>query len=153
MANPVVECEIRAADPYGTRSFFGKPFGWTLPGGGMPGYSYVDTGVARDLRPRVPSGCWPTRTGRRSDWPRQRPEVCGGAAGAGGTLAVGEGEDMAASADPVQLARAIAGDDRAIAALVERYQRPVSGTATACSARAPTPRTPPTTRSSGPGAS
>ena len=56
MANPVVHFEIRAADPDGTRSFFGKLFGWTFPGGGMPGYSYVDTGVARDLRPRVPFG-------------------------------------------------------------------------------------------------
>src|SRR5258708_39182171 len=75
--------------------------------------------------PRSPSGCWPTRAGRWSDWPRQTPEVCGGAPGAGGTLAVGEGGDMAAFADPVLLARAVAGDDGAFAALVEPYQRPV----------------------------
>src|ERR1022692_889599 len=45
MASPVVHFEIRSADPDATREFYGKLFGWTYPEGGMPGYSYVDTGV------------------------------------------------------------------------------------------------------------
>lgn len=45
MPNPVVHFEIRSPDPDATRLFFGKLFGWTFPGGGIPGYSYVDTGV------------------------------------------------------------------------------------------------------------
>jgi predicted enzyme related to lactoylglutathione lyase len=167
MPSPVVHFEIRSADPDGTRSFFGKLFGWTFPDGGMPGYSYVDTGaegaipggisplqdgeplmtffvgvqdVAATLEAAVaeggriiqpqppylesPSGCWPTRTGRWSDWPGQAPEVSGGAPGAGGTLA-GEGNERTAPADPLLLARAAAGDDAAFAALMEPHQRPV----------------------------
>ena len=45
MSSPVVHFEIRSSDPDATRSFFGKLFGWTFPVGGIPGYSYVDTGV------------------------------------------------------------------------------------------------------------
>ena len=45
MANPVVHFEIRSADPDATRAFYGKLFGWTFPDGGIPGYSYVETGV------------------------------------------------------------------------------------------------------------
>ncbi len=45
MASPVVHFEIRSADPDATREFYGKLFGWTYPEGGMPGYTYVDTGV------------------------------------------------------------------------------------------------------------
>src|SRR5258705_252877 len=45
MASPVVHFEIRSADPDATREFYGKLFGWTYPDGGMPGYTYVDTGV------------------------------------------------------------------------------------------------------------
>jgi uncharacterized protein len=45
MASPVVHFEIRSADPDATRAFYGKLFGWTYPDGGMPGYTYVDTGV------------------------------------------------------------------------------------------------------------
>ena len=59
MANPVVHFEIRSADPDETRSFFGKLFGWTFPGGGMPGYSYVDTGVEG----AIPGGISPLQGG------------------------------------------------------------------------------------------
>ena len=45
MAHPVVHFEIRSADPDATREFFGNLFGWKFPDGGMPGYSYVETGV------------------------------------------------------------------------------------------------------------
>ena len=45
MAHPVVHFEIRSADPDATREFFGDLFGWKFPDGGMPGYSYVETGV------------------------------------------------------------------------------------------------------------
>ncbi len=45
MPGPVVHFEIRSTDPDATRSFYGKLFGWTFPDGGIPGYSYVDSGV------------------------------------------------------------------------------------------------------------
>jgi uncharacterized protein len=45
MASPVVHFEIRSADPDATREFYGKLFGWTYPDGGVPGYTYVNTGV------------------------------------------------------------------------------------------------------------
>ena len=45
MPNPVVHFEIRSPDPDASRKFFGQLFGWTFADGGMPGYSYVDTGV------------------------------------------------------------------------------------------------------------
>ena len=45
MPSPVVHFEIRSSDPDATRKFFGQLFGWTFPDGGIPGYSYVDTGV------------------------------------------------------------------------------------------------------------
>jgi predicted enzyme related to lactoylglutathione lyase len=60
MPNPVVHFEIRSADPDGTRSFFGKLFGWTFPAGGMPGYSYVDTGVEG----AIPGGISPLQGGQ-----------------------------------------------------------------------------------------
>ena len=45
MPNPVVHFEIRSSDPDAARKFFGQLFGWTFPDGGIPGYTYVDTGV------------------------------------------------------------------------------------------------------------
>src|SRR5262249_55667079 len=45
MPSPVVHFEIRSSDPDATRKFFGQLFGWTFPDGGIPGYTYVDTGV------------------------------------------------------------------------------------------------------------
>ena len=46
MGNPVVHFEIRSDDPDAARTFYGELFGWTFPAGGMPGYSYVDSGVS-----------------------------------------------------------------------------------------------------------
>jgi predicted enzyme related to lactoylglutathione lyase len=59
MPSPVVHFEIRSADPDATRSFFGKLFGWTFPDGGIPGYSYVDTGVEG----AIPGGISPLQSG------------------------------------------------------------------------------------------
>lgn len=59
MASPVVHFEIRSADPDATRSFYAKLFGWAYPEGGMPGYSYVDTGVEG----AVPGGISPLQGG------------------------------------------------------------------------------------------
>lgn len=59
MANPVVHFEIRSQDPDATRAFFGKLFGWTFPEGGIPGYSYVDTGVEG----AIPGGISPLQDG------------------------------------------------------------------------------------------
>ena len=59
MASPVVHFEIRSADPDATREFFGKLFGWTFPDGGIPGYTYVDTGVEG----AVPGGISPLQGG------------------------------------------------------------------------------------------
>jgi len=59
MANPVVHFEIRSPDPDATRAFFGQLFGWTFPDGGIPGYTYVDTGVER----AVPGGISPLQGG------------------------------------------------------------------------------------------
>ena len=59
MASPVVHFEIRSADPDATRAFFGKLFGWTFPDGGIPGYTYVDTGVEG----AIPGGIGPVQGG------------------------------------------------------------------------------------------
>jgi predicted enzyme related to lactoylglutathione lyase len=59
MANPVVHFEIRSADPDAARKFYGQLFGWTFPDGGMPGYTYVDTGVEGG----VPGGISPLQGG------------------------------------------------------------------------------------------
>jgi predicted enzyme related to lactoylglutathione lyase len=59
MASPVVHFEIRSADPDATRAFYGKLFGWTYPEGGVPGYTYVDTGVEG----AVPGGISPLQGG------------------------------------------------------------------------------------------
>jgi predicted enzyme related to lactoylglutathione lyase len=59
MPSPVVHFEIRSPDPDATRSFFGKLFGWTFPSGGIPGYSYVDTGVEG----AIPGGISPLQEG------------------------------------------------------------------------------------------
>src|SRR6202011_2777838 len=59
MASPVVHFEIRSSDPDATRSFFGRLFGWTFPDGGIPGYSYVDTGVEG----AIPGGISPLQGG------------------------------------------------------------------------------------------
>ena len=45
MAHPVIHAEIRSADPDATRSFFADLLGWKYTEGGLPGYSFADTGV------------------------------------------------------------------------------------------------------------
>ena len=45
MGNPIVHFEIRSDDPDATRAFYADLFGWTYPPGGLPGYTYVDSGV------------------------------------------------------------------------------------------------------------
>src|SRR5579863_8578764 len=59
MPNPIVHFEIRSADPDASRSFYGELFGWSFPDGGMPGYSYVETGVEG----AVPGGISPLQGG------------------------------------------------------------------------------------------
>jgi predicted enzyme related to lactoylglutathione lyase len=59
VANSVVHFEIRSPDPDATRAFFGQLFGWTFPGGGIPGYTYVDSGV----QGAVPGGISPLQGG------------------------------------------------------------------------------------------
>ena len=45
MAHPI-HCEIRSSDADATLQFFGRLFGWKFNevDGGMPGYTFVDTG-------------------------------------------------------------------------------------------------------------
>jgi uncharacterized protein len=59
MGNPVVHFEIRSTDPDATRAFYGKLFGWTFPEGGMPDYSYVESGVEG----AIPGGISPLQGG------------------------------------------------------------------------------------------
>jgi predicted enzyme related to lactoylglutathione lyase len=59
MANPVVHFEIRSPDPDASREFYGQVFGWTFPDGGMPGYTYVETGTEGAL----PGGISPLQGG------------------------------------------------------------------------------------------
>jgi predicted enzyme related to lactoylglutathione lyase len=59
MSNPIVHAEIRSSDPDATRVFFGGLFGWSFPVGAIPGYTYVDSGVADAL----PAGISPLQGG------------------------------------------------------------------------------------------
>jgi predicted enzyme related to lactoylglutathione lyase len=59
MAHPIVHAEIRSIDPDATRAFFGELFDWGFPDGGIPGYTYVDSGVPDAL----PAGIGPTQGG------------------------------------------------------------------------------------------
>ncbi len=49
MPHPVIHAEIRSGDPDATRAFFADLFGWTYADGGLPGYTFADTGVADAL--------------------------------------------------------------------------------------------------------
>jgi uncharacterized protein len=60
MGSPVVHFEIRSDDPDATRAFYGELFGWTYPDGGIPGYTYVETGVDG----AVPGGISPLQDGK-----------------------------------------------------------------------------------------
>ncbi|MDQ1425653.1 MAG: uncharacterized protein QOD72_3151 [Acidimicrobiaceae bacterium] len=59
MPNPIVHAEIRSADPDATRAFFGELFGWNFPEGGLPGYTYIDSGLPDAL----PGGISPLQGG------------------------------------------------------------------------------------------
>jgi predicted enzyme related to lactoylglutathione lyase len=44
--HPVIHAEIRSQDPDATRRFFADLFGWKVASeGGLPGYTFIDTGV------------------------------------------------------------------------------------------------------------
>jgi uncharacterized protein len=59
MGHPVVHFEIRSPDPDATRAFYRKLLGWTYPDGGMPGYTYIDSGAEG----AVPGGISPLQGG------------------------------------------------------------------------------------------
>ncbi len=59
MPAPVVHFELRSHDPDATRTFYGDLFGWTYGEGGIPGYTYVDTGVEG----AIPGGIGPVQGG------------------------------------------------------------------------------------------
>jgi uncharacterized protein len=60
MGNPVVHFEIRSDDPDASRAFYADMFGWTYPAGGLPGYTYIDSGVPSDT---IPGGMSPNQGG------------------------------------------------------------------------------------------
>lgn len=60
MGSPVVHFEIRSVDPDATRAFYGELFDWSFPPGGIPGYTYVDSGVTEGT---IPGGIGPTQGG------------------------------------------------------------------------------------------
>jgi predicted enzyme related to lactoylglutathione lyase len=46
MPHPVIHAEIRSQDPDATRRFFADLFGWKVASeGGLPGYTFIDTGA------------------------------------------------------------------------------------------------------------
>jgi hypothetical protein len=57
--HPVVHFEIRTEDPDAARRFYGELFGWRFPEGGIPGYTYVESGVPN----AIPGGIGPTQGG------------------------------------------------------------------------------------------
>ena len=59
MGNPVVHFEIRSADPDAVRELLRQAFRLGLPGGGIPGYTYVESGVPDAM----PGGIGPTQGG------------------------------------------------------------------------------------------
>jgi uncharacterized protein len=59
MPAPVVHFEIRSSDPDATRAFYASLFGWTYADGGIPGYTYVETGVDG----AIPGGIGPVQGG------------------------------------------------------------------------------------------
>jgi uncharacterized protein len=60
MGNPIVHFEIRSADPDAARTFYGQLFGWSFPEAGMPGYTYIDSGVPAGT---IPGGMSPLQGG------------------------------------------------------------------------------------------
>jgi predicted enzyme related to lactoylglutathione lyase len=61
MGNPIVHFEIRSADPQAARMFYAELFGWAYAPGGIPDYTYVDSGVPQGT---IPGGISPTQGGK-----------------------------------------------------------------------------------------
>jgi predicted enzyme related to lactoylglutathione lyase len=61
MGNPIVHFEIRSDDPDKARAFYADLFGWSFEPAGMPGYTYVNSGVTEGT---IPGGIGPTQGGR-----------------------------------------------------------------------------------------
>jgi hypothetical protein len=61
MPNPIVHAEIRSTDPDASREFYGSLFDWSFPEGGIPGYTYIDSGVPDAL----PGGISPLQDGEQ----------------------------------------------------------------------------------------
>ncbi len=59
MPHPIVHFEIRSQDPDATRNFFAELFDWQYSDGGLPGYTYVNTGAPEAL----PGGIGPVQGG------------------------------------------------------------------------------------------
>jgi predicted enzyme related to lactoylglutathione lyase len=59
MPAPIVHFELRSDNPDATRTFFGDLFGWSYGDGGLPGYTYVETGVEGS----IPGGIGPVQGG------------------------------------------------------------------------------------------
>ena len=59
MPHPVVHFEIRSQDPDATRNFFAELFDWQYSDGGIPGYTYVNTGAPE----AIPGGIGPVQGG------------------------------------------------------------------------------------------
>ena len=60
MGSPIVHFEIRSENPDAVRAFYAELFDWSYPAGGLPGYTYVDSGVPTGT---IPGGISPTQGG------------------------------------------------------------------------------------------
>ena len=60
MGNPIVHFEIRTTDPDAAHGFYRDLFGWSFAPGGIPGYSYIDSGVPTGT---IPGGMSPLQGG------------------------------------------------------------------------------------------
>src|SRR2546423_6602734 len=85
MAHPVIHAEIRSEDPDATRRFFADLFGWQVASeGGLPGYTFIDTGggdgpaAAHRPRPGAPGQGGVLVCGGDGAPPPQRGEGDGG---------------------------------------------------------------------------
>ena len=88
MGNPIVHFEIRTTDPDAAHGFYRDLFGWSFAPGGIPGYSYIDSGVPTGT---IPGGMSPLQggaqmvtvfagvenvgRGRRQRWPTAGPQA------------------------------------------------------------------------------
>lgn len=60
MGSPIVHFEIRTGDTDAAQQFYGELFGWTFLAGGLPGYTYIDSGVPTGT---IPGGLSPLQGG------------------------------------------------------------------------------------------